>query len=97
MQPNAPTAAQKKAQQDLRAMYAELCYWYPQYKIEDLTSDEDGLAIGDINLLLTFARMQYYQDKLDTLFVTTGAQSKKGFRQVKEKLQRNIKAMKARI
>lgn len=83
----------RKAQAEMRESWAELVYWYPQYKLEDL----DEMPIGDIEMLLAFARKQYYQDKLDMLYVTTAAQSKKGFRTIKGNLTSMIKKMKARI
>lgn len=82
-----------KAQQQMRESWAEVCYWYPQYRLEDL----DEMPIGDIEMLLSFARMHYYQDKLDMLYVTTAAQSKSGFKKVKSNLESMIKKMRARI
>lgn len=90
--------ARQKAEQNLRAMYAELCYWYPQYKLEDLTNDDCPLALGDINLLLTYARMQYYQDKADTLtIIAAGNGGKKPYKSVSTKLLSLVKKLKARI
>lgn len=91
------TPAQRAAERALRESYAELCYWYPQYKLEDLTGD-DGLPLGDINLLLNFARMQYYKDKLDTLNVMAAASGgKKPYKSVGDKLRSLVKQIKARI
>lgn len=93
-----PTPARARAEQDLRATYAELCYYYPQYKLEDLTSDDNPLALGDINLLLKYARMRHYQDMLDMLtVVAAGNGGKKSYKNVAGKLTRLIKGLKARI
>lgn len=90
--------AQARAEQDLRATYAELCYYYPQYKLEDLTSDENPLALGDINLLLKYARMRHYQDMLDMLtVVAAGNGGKKPYKNVAGKLTRLIKGLRAKL
>lgn len=83
----------------MRNNFAELCYYYPQYKIDDFTEggQYEELPVGDIELLLNVAHKLYYEDKLDTLYVTTGAQSKKGFLAVKNNLTNIIKKIKARI
>lgn len=93
-----PSPAKQRAERDLRATYAELCYYYPQYKLEDLTSDDNGLALGDINLLLKFARMRHYQDMSDMLtVVAAGNGGKKSYRNVAGKLQRLVKDLRARL
>lgn len=89
------SAALKRAKAEMRQNCAELCYYYPQYKLEEVLSDD--MPIGDIELLLTVARKLYYEDKLDTLYVMTGAQSKKGFATVKKNLTNLIKKLKAAI
>jgi len=86
----------KKLEKQLRLTYAEICYWYPQYKIEDIVQDE-GLPIGDINLLIKFARKQYYQDKLDSLQIITSSQSNRSFKKAKNKLDNIIKKLEAEI
>lgn len=97
MQPK--SAALKKAEAQNRENFAELCYWYPQYEIEDFATGgkREDMPIGDIELLLNVARKQYYQDKLDTLYVLAAAQSNKGFRSVKQNLLKLIKKIGARI
>ena len=55
------------------------------------------MPIGDIELLLNFARKQYYQDKLDTLHVMAGAQGKKGYRTVKANLTKLINKLKGKM
>lgn len=86
-----------KAKRDIREMYAEVCYYYPQYKLEDLIDDENIVPIGDIELLLNVAKKLYYQSKLDDLHVATAAQSKKGYKAVKGNLESLIKKIRARI
>lgn len=91
--------ALEKAQREMRESYAELCYHYPQYKIEDFAEGgaSEDMPIGDIELLLNFARKQYYQDKLDTLHVMAGAQGKKGYRTVKSNLTKLINRLKGKM
>lgn len=82
----------------MREMYAELCYYYPQYRLEDLVSDDNPLALGDINLLLKYARMRHYQDMLDMLTVTAaGNGGKKPYKNVAGKLTRMIKGLRAKL
>lgn len=87
----------QQAEKQLRLTYAELCYFYPQYKLEDLTREDDNLPLGDMQLLINFARKQYYQDKLDMLQVMAGAQGKKGYKKVSEKYTNAIKKLEAQI
>jgi hypothetical protein len=90
--------ALEKAERDLRELYAELCFYYPQYKLEELTDDDNPLALGDINLLVKFARMRYYQDKLDMLtVVAAGNGGKKPYKNVAEKLERIVKGLRAKL
>lgn len=91
--------AKEKAEREQRDMYAELCYNYPQYKIEDFAEggQHEEMPIGDLELLLNYARKQYHQNKLDTLYVVAGGQSKKGFRTVKGNLVKVINKLKAKI
>lgn len=88
-------AAIKKAEQQMRESWVEVCLWYPQYKLDEVSSDD--FAAGDVELLLNVARKQYYQDKLDTLYVLAAAQNKKGFKSVRKKLENLIKNIGARI
>lgn len=96
MQNNKAIAA---AQQQWRSSVAELCYYYPQYEISQFGTGgiHEDMPLGDIELLLTKARVLYYQSKLDDLYVATGAQSKKGFGTVKKNLSNLIKKLKASI
>lgn len=88
-------AAVDRAKRNWREMAAELCYYYPQYRIEEMA--EDDIPIGDIELLLNVAKKLYYQSKLDDLHVATAAQSKKGYRAVKGNLESLIKRIRAKI
>lgn len=85
------------AKQQWRSNVAELCYYYPQYEISQFGTGgvHEDMPLGDIELLLTKARVLYYQSKLDDLYVATGAQSKKGFGTVKKNLTNLIKKLKA--
>lgn len=91
--------ALEKAEREMRESYAELCYWYPQYRIEQFATggELEDMPMGDIELLLNFARKQYYQDKLDTLHVMAGAQGKKGYRTVKQNLTKLINKLKGKM
>lgn len=95
----ARSTAVDRAKQQWRDSVAELCYYYPQYEISQFGTDgiHEDMPLGDIELLLTKARVLYYQSKLDDLYIATGAQSKQGFRQVKTNLTKLIKKLKASI
>jgi len=88
-----------KAKQQWREMVAELCYFYPQYKIGEFAEggELEDMPIGDIELLLNTAKKLYYQSKLDDLNVAAAAQSKKGYAKVNSALQGIIKKLRARI
>ena len=69
-----PVVAQNTKKITNRELWATLCYYYPQYKLEEASR----LAVRDLKLLIRIAEKIKARDKYDYVQIVAAPHSKKG-------------------
>jgi hypothetical protein len=79
----------KEAERAGRREHAELIFHYPQFTLDDAAE----MPVGDINLLLAYARLNRAQELLDLANVMAATQSSKSFKRLTNQLEGVIKSL----